>query len=125
MQTRHVFGFTLLPLMLVVSATVIDNSRAWGSAATTMLPWFCLAAAVAILLLGIVCLVLQSVPTSVPPGVSAAVVAGTLIVVGIGMAIESNRRGRDWVDAASDWLGFGVVLAGVFWLARRRVVDRD
>ncbi len=80
------------------------------------------AIAVSVLLLGAVCVVLQVAPAAVPKRVAVMVVAGTLAIFGVGMIVDlfSYAKPDDWLASFGGWIGFAVVLAGVFALPRVR-----
>ena len=122
MQTRDVLGFVLIPLVLLVAAWLINTFQLWDFLANMTLPWLCTAIAVSVLLLGTVCLVLQVPPAAVPKRVAVIVVVGTLVIFGAGMAVDlfSYAKPNDLLASVGGWIGFAVVLSGIFALPRMR-----
>jgi hypothetical protein len=122
MQTRDVLGFILIPLVLLLAAWFIDTFHLWDSLANMTLPWLCTAIAISILLLGAVCVILQVAPAAVLVRVSVMVVVGTLVIFGVGMIVDrfSYAKPVDWLASIGGWIGFAVVLSGVFALPRVR-----
>ena len=120
MQTRDILGFFLLPLTMLVAAWVINTFRLWSYVANMTLPWLCTAVAVSLLTLGAVCLVLQVAPSAIRTGVAVLVVSVLLVILGIGMAIDActYSEGGQWLANVAEWLGFAVIQAGTFVLAR-------
>jgi hypothetical protein len=123
MQNRDIAGFFLMPLVLIVVAWVINTLRLWDSLANLTLPWLCTAVAIAVLILGVVCVVLQAPPSAIPSKVAIVVVAGFLAIFGIGLIVDmySYPHSADWLDAVAGWVGFAVILSGVFALPHMHV----
>ena len=46
------------------------------------------------------------------------VVSVTLVVFSLGMVIDGRRFQLDWVSSVGNWIGFAVILGGVFALPR-------
>ena len=115
MATRDVVGFLLFPLVLLFAAWLIEERGLWDQLANSTVPWFCSALAIAVVLLGVTCLVVRRVPSELPTHLAVAVVAVTLVVFAVGMVIDSRRFGRlDWLASFGRWAGFAVLLGGVF-----------
>jgi len=121
-QTRDVLGFFLIPLVLLVAAWLINIFCLWDFLANMTLPWLCTAIAVSVLLLGTVCVLLQVPPAGVPTRVAVMVVVGTLVIFGAGMVVDLFSYGKpdDWLASVGGWIGFALVLSGVFALPRMR-----
>jgi hypothetical protein len=118
MQTRDDVGFLLFPFVLLASAWVIAERRLWDLLGSTTVPWLCSALAIGVLLLGITCLIVKRPPAELPMRIAVTVVTATLVVLGVGMVIDGRHLQPDWVSSAGSWIGFAVILGGVFALPR-------
>ena len=124
MATRDIVGFLLFPLALLLSAWLIEERGLWDQLANTTVPWFCSALAIAVLLLGVTCLSVRRAPSELPKQLVVAVIAVTLAVFAVGVVIDSRQFGTlDWLASFGSWVGFAVLLVGVFvlprWIPRR------
>lgn len=115
---RNIWGFVLVPAVLVFTALIIKTLQLWSNIANHTLPWLCTAVAIAILLLGGVCLVLQSLPHAIPGWIATTVVGVVLLIFGIGLFVDwvSYSVPADVWASAAEWTGFAVILIGVFSL---------
>ncbi|MEM6749413.1 MAG: hypothetical protein AAGA57_09180 [Planctomycetota bacterium] len=120
MTTRHIAGFFLIPLVLLVAAGAINALSLWSFLGNLAVPWFCTALAIAVMVLGVTCLLLQRPPSTIPARRAALVVAAVLVILGVGFIVDAFAYARpaDWLASAGEWVGFAVILAGVFWLPR-------
>jgi hypothetical protein len=118
MQTRDVVGFVLLPLVLLASAWVIAERHLWDILGNSTVPWFCSALAIAVLLLGVTSVIVKQSPSELPTRIAVTVVTATLVVLAVGMVIDGRQFQSDWVSSAGSWIGFAVILGGVFALPR-------
>lgn len=120
MELKNILGFVLMPLVLLLAAWCVRMGRLWSSTADYTVPWLCCAVAIAVLLLGITCLVSDRSPAEVPLRRVGFVWIGTMLVLGIGMVVDYFLYPEldDWIATAAEWVGFGVILAGTFWIPR-------
>lgn len=122
MQTRDVLGFFLISIALLAAAWLINTFELWDFLANMTLPWLCTAVAIALLLLGAVCVVLQVPPAAIPANVAVIVVIGTLVIFGAGMIVDmfAYSGPEDWLASVGGWIGLAIILSGVFGLPHIR-----
>ena len=118
MQTRDVLGFLLFPLVLLAAAWVVAERQIWDAVGNSTVPWFWSALAIAVLLLGLTCLIAKQPPSELPMRVAVTVVTATLVVLAVGMVIDGREFQTDWLSSVGSWIGFAVILGGVFALPR-------
>ncbi len=125
MTPRQIAGFFLISLVLVLAATSIGHFSLWSRLGNSTVPWFCTALAMAILIVGLTCLLLQRSPSAIPVRHAVFVTIVVAIALGIGLIIKGiayvtlpERLATIW-----EWLGFVVILAGAFWLPRLRIPE--
>lgn len=82
------------------------------------MPWLCTAIAVAVLILGTTCVVIQCQPSSIPKSIAFRLVVGVLTIFGIGMIVDwfSYNVPDDWLASVGEWIGFAIILSTVFTL---------
>ncbi len=122
MTARDIAAFVLIPLVLLVAAWVIKMFPLWSFLGNATVPWFCTALALAMLIVGVTCILLRCLPDAIPARHAALVVTGILVVIGIGLAVDgfAYEEADDWLASIGEWSGFAVILVGVFWLPRLR-----
>jgi hypothetical protein len=121
MTTTTRLAFILLPMALLTAAAAIHHFRLWDVLANFTLPWFCSALAVSLLILGTICLILDVPPSMVPPRVAWCTVGGTVVIFGAGMIVDGisyHPKPHDRFASVGGWIGFAIILGGVFALAR-------
>ena len=99
MLINVVLAYVLIPLVLLAAAYLINRLGLWDSVGNLTMPWLCTAVAV--------------------PGRVAALFAGAvLIVFGAGLIVDRTTYGKldHWAATVGSWVGFAVVLGGVFVL---------
>lgn len=122
MTTREIAGFVLIPLVLLIAAGTINALSLWSFLGNFTVPWFCTALALAVLIVGVTCLLTQRPPSSIPTRHAALVVAAVLLIFGIGFIVDmiAYDESADWLASVGEWVGFAVILVGAFWLPRLR-----
>jgi len=120
MEFTRALGFVLAAVALLLAAWLIRAMCLWSNLANHTLPWFCSAVAVAILIVGVVSLLSHLPPGSLPVTRVALSWLAVMLVFGIGMVVDycSYPAANKWLPAVGEWIGFGVVLAGAFWVSR-------
>ncbi|MHC4250059.1 MAG: hypothetical protein ACYS9X_13100 [Planctomycetota bacterium] len=120
MDFKKVVGVAIVPLVLLVAAFLVSAFRLWSSLGNYTFPWVCTAVAVAVLLVGVVSLLADCSPGSIPLIRVVLSWLGIMLILGIGMVVDyfSYPTVQDWMSAAGECVGFGVILAGAFWLPR-------
>ncbi len=120
MDLKKVVGVALVPFVLLVAAFLIKTSRLWSSLGNYTFPWVCTAVAVGVLVVGAVSLLADCSPGSIPLISVVLSWLGVMLILGIGMVVDyfSYPTVGDWASAAGEWVGFGIILAGAFWVPR-------
>lgn len=120
MSTRDLLGFFIAPIALIFTGWAIKEHALWSTLASATVPWFCTALALAMLVVGSTCTLLQCSPARIPAGRAAAVAAVVLVAIGVGLGVDAvaYNGARDLVASIGEWLGFAVLLGVVFWLPR-------
>ncbi len=124
MQMRHLIGFVLIPLVLLVAAWLIDANSLWSLRGSMLMPWLCSASAVAIAIVGAACALVGAEPARIPLPVIVCVVGSIMAVHAAGLIVDGQSYAltSDFFEVAAEWIGFGAVLAGAFLLPR--AIDR-
>lgn len=125
MTMRDIAGFILIPLVLLIAAGAINALSLWSVLGNFTVPWFCTALALAVLIVGTTCVLLQCPPSAIPAHHARLVIAAVLLIIGIGLAVDmfaySEYESADRLASVGEWVGFAVILIGAFWLPRLRV----
>ena len=118
MPINVVLGYVFIPLALLAAAYLINRLGLWDFLGNLTMPWMCTAVAVAVLLQGAMCLVLQTMPVEVPERVAALFAGAVLVIFGAGLIVDRIAYGKldHWAATVGTWVGFAVVLSGVFAL---------
>ncbi len=124
MSMRTLLGMTLIPLVLIIAAGLVAHQHLWGALSNLALPWLLTAIAIAMLILGGTCAILQCDPADIPLRASVRVTAAVLLIFGIALIVDaftySYAARAEQGGSAAEWLGFAVILAGVFALPHAR-----
>ena len=120
MELARAMGFVAAAVALLLAAWLINTLSLWSSLANYTFPWLCSAIAVAILIVGVVCLLSHVRPGSLPVKHVVLSWLSVMLIFGIGMVVDyfSYPTANDWLSAVGEWIGFGVILAGAFWVSR-------
>lgn len=120
MKSNEWAYFILLPLLLLITACAIHTCRLWSYLANFTVPWFCSALALALLILGVSCFLLQCTPAQIPLLRVRQIILAILLILGLGLIVDLFAYGesRDWLASIGEWVGFMVILLGVFKLPR-------
>lgn len=121
MKPVEIISLFLVALGLLVAAVVIDGANLWSSVANYTIPWFCSALAIALLVTAAICLItglpLREIDSR------TLVVVWLVMTVGIGAGIlidaAASFQFAAYKVALTEWLGFAVMLAMLFWLGKR------
>jgi len=121
-----IIGFIGIPLGLLLSGWLITTCRFWSSLANHTVPWLCSAIALSVLIQGVTCLATQTAPKELPGKCVMVVCVSVLIVLGAELFVDhiAYRIMTDTLAAFGEWIGFGVILVGVFLLPRIAVPKR-
>ena len=120
MSTRDTIFFLLAPLVLIITAALINSFQLWSFLGNYTVGWLCSALALALLIVAATARLAGTSPASIPrPGMLVAM-TGTSAAVGIGMLIDSFAYGipPDWPASIGEWIGFTLILGVSFWLPR-------
>lgn len=122
MTARHIVGFVLIPLVLLIAAWTIKTFAVWSFLGNLTVPWFCTALVIAVLVVAVTCLLLERPPAAVPAHHAVLVVVAVLLIIGVGLIVDMFAYGKpnDLLASIGGWIGFAVILSGVFWLPRVR-----
>ena len=120
MEFIDALGLVLLAVALLLAAWLINTFCLWSSLANHTFPWLCSAIAVAILIVGAVSLLSHVPPGSLPVKHVILSWLSVMLIFGIGLVVDyfSYPTANDYLAALGEWLGFGVILAGSFWVSR-------
>jgi hypothetical protein len=121
MTIPHVLGFTFLALVLLFTSVVARGNGIWSNASSPTFAWFCHALAASFAIVGATCVLCQCAPGRIAPAASKRVTCVAAIVVAVGLVIDNwGQYGgwRFWIGVA-EWVGFVVLLALCFDVARR------
>ena len=125
MTPRLIAGFFLISLALLLAASSIGQFSLWSRLGNATVPWFCTSLALAVLIVGVTCLLLERPPSAIPVRHSVFVTIVVSVLLGIGLVLDGIAYGTlpDRLATVGEWLGFVAILAGAFWLPRLRTSE--
>ncbi len=120
MDHQRLVGFVLTPIVLLAIAWLIRTGSLWTSAGSTVLPWLCTALSLALAIVGATCALLSVKPSQIPLPTAACVIGSIMIVYAAGIIVDESslQLKGDLLELGAEWLGFGAMLAGAFFLPR-------
>ena len=94
--------------------------RLWSPVANHTVPWLLSVLAIALLIVGLTCLLCQKQVADLPLVVIVSVSVVVPAVLGIGLVVDyfSFTRGAGPWSTSGEWLGFTVLLCAAFALPR-------
>lgn len=121
-----VLGYVFTSLTLLGIGLAIHFAELWSLFGNLTLPWLCSTLALSLMVVCMVGLLAGRSPSEAPKAAVAMVYLATVLIVGIGIAVDAweSWDTRAFVISMAEWLGFAVILL-ILLTVPRFVKDRQ
>ena len=122
MRPKDISALIGTAIVLISAAGITQAYQLWSFLANYTVPWFCDALAISLLLVVLTAVLAGTSAADIPISRVLVVIAGSSIVVGVGMLLDSVSYTilPDWTASIGEWLGFTIMLIVVFWIPRTK-----